>query len=179
LARRLPHRRASADEGASGAAARRARAARGRARDHRGTQRSTCAAGQQRRRPAALRRRPSRARQAHALAHQRDGSGDRAMTTSPAAVLQQLIRIDTSNPPGGETRAAEYLRTILVPAGVQCTLVARDPQRANLVARISGSGDGPRLAFLCHLDVVPTDTREWSVDPYGGMIRDGQVWGRG
>ncbi|MFL5982407.1 MAG: M20/M25/M40 family metallo-hydrolase [Gaiellaceae bacterium] len=101
------------------------------------------------------------------------------MTPLPAAVLQALIQIDTSNPPGGETRAAEYLRTILEPAGVECTLVARDPRRANLVARIPGSGDGPRLAFLCHLDVVPTDTREWSVDPYGGMIRDGQVWGRG
>src|SRR5918911_1306320 len=94
-------------------------------------------------------------------------------------VLQGLIRIDTTNPPGNETAAAEFLRDYLDPHGVECELYARVPERANLVARIRGRGDGPRLLFLSHTDVVLADASEWSADPFGGELRDGQVWGRG
>jgi acetylornithine deacetylase/succinyl-diaminopimelate desuccinylase-like protein len=94
-------------------------------------------------------------------------------------VLQGLIRIDTTNPPGNETAAAEYLRDYLEPHGVQCELYARVPERANLVARIPGRGDGPRLLLLSHTDVVLADAAEWSADPFGGELRDGEVWGRG
>ena len=94
-------------------------------------------------------------------------------------VLQGLIRIDTTNPPGNETAAAEYLRDYLEPHGVPCELYARVPERANLVARIPGRGDGPRLLFLSHTDVVLADASEWSADPFGGELRGGQVWGRG
>ena len=65
-----------------------------------------------------------------------------------ATLLAELIRLDTVNPPGNETRAAERLRGYLEANGVACELYAKAPERANLVARIPGSGDGPRLAFL-------------------------------
>jgi acetylornithine deacetylase/succinyl-diaminopimelate desuccinylase-like protein len=94
-------------------------------------------------------------------------------------LLQELIRIDTTNPPGNETRAAELLRDYLEDSGVSCELYARIPERANLVARIPGRGDGPRLLFLSHTDVVLADAAEWAADPFGGEMRDGEVWGRG
>jgi acetylornithine deacetylase/succinyl-diaminopimelate desuccinylase-like protein len=94
-------------------------------------------------------------------------------------VLQGLIRIDTTNPPGNETAAAEFLRDYLEDNGVACELYARVPERANLVARIPGRGDRPRLLLLSHTDVVLADASEWSADPFGGELRDGEVWGRG
>jgi acetylornithine deacetylase/succinyl-diaminopimelate desuccinylase-like protein len=95
-----------------------------------------------------------------------------------ADLLSRLIQVDTTNPPGNETAAAELLRDYLEANGVECELYARVPERANLVARIRG-GYGPTLAFLSHTDVVPADAAEWSVPPFSGAIRDGQVWGRG
>jgi acetylornithine deacetylase/succinyl-diaminopimelate desuccinylase-like protein len=94
-------------------------------------------------------------------------------------LLQGLIRIDTTNPPGNETAAAELLRDYLEDAGVACELYAKIPERANLVARIPGRGDGPTLLFLSHTDVVLADASEWNADPFGGELRDGEVWGRG
>jgi len=94
-------------------------------------------------------------------------------------LLQELIRVDTTNPPGNETVAAELLRDYLEESGVSCELYARIPERANLVARIPGRGDGPRLLFLSHTDVVLADASEWSADPFGGELRGGEVWGRG
>jgi len=94
-------------------------------------------------------------------------------------LLQELIRLNTVNPPGNETAAAELLRDYLEPFGVNCELYSRVPERANLVARIPGRGDGPRLLFLSHTDTVLADPGEWTVDPWSGELRDGQVWGRG
>jgi len=94
-------------------------------------------------------------------------------------LLQELIRIDTTNPPGNETAAAELLRDYLEESGVQCELYAKIPERANLVARIPGRSDGPKFLFLSHTDVVLADAAEWSADPFGGELRDGEVWGRG
>ncbi len=94
-------------------------------------------------------------------------------------LLSRLIRVDTTNPPGNETVAAELLRAYLEPFGVACELYARVPERASLVARIRGSGDGPTLLFLSHTDVVLADAAEWSVPPFSGDVRDGEVWGRG
>jgi acetylornithine deacetylase/succinyl-diaminopimelate desuccinylase-like protein len=93
-------------------------------------------------------------------------------------LLQRLIRVDTTNPPGNETAAAELLRDYLAESGVGCELIAKAPERANLVARIPGGG-GPSLLFLCHTDVVLADPAEWSVPPFSGELRDGMVWGRG
>ncbi len=94
-------------------------------------------------------------------------------------LLQELIRVDTVNPPGNETRAAELLREYLGDNGVDSELYARVPERANLVARIPGSGTGPRLVLLSHTDTVLADPAEWATDPWSGELREGQVWGRG
>jgi len=94
-------------------------------------------------------------------------------------LLQELIRLDTTNPPGNETLAAGVLRDYLEAAGVECGLYARVPERANLVARIPGRGDGPSLALLSHTDVVVADPGEWERDPFGGELVGDEVWGRG
>lgn len=95
-------------------------------------------------------------------------------------LTRRLIRIDTSNLPGNETPAAECLRELLAEAGVEAALVARDPARANLVARIPGTGDGPSLAFVGHLDVVPADPRDWTHPPFEAVVDDqGYLYGRG
>jgi acetylornithine deacetylase/succinyl-diaminopimelate desuccinylase-like protein len=96
-----------------------------------------------------------------------------------AGLLQELIRLDTVNPPGNETAAAAHLRAYLEANGVACELYAKVPERANLVARIPGSRGGPRLLLLSHTDTVLADPREWQLDPWSGALRDGQVWGRG
>src|SRR5712691_1079545 len=94
-------------------------------------------------------------------------------------LLRELIRVDTTNPPGNETAAAELLRDYLEESGAQVELYARVPERANLVARIPGRGDGPTLLFLGHTDVVLADPSEWSVPPFSGEVRRDEVWGRG
>lgn len=94
------------------------------------------------------------------------------------SLLQALLRLDTVNPPGNETQAAELLRDYLARNGVECELYAREPHRANLVARIVG-GDGPSLAFLSHTDTVLADPAEWARNPWSGDLVDGEVWGRG
>ena len=101
------------------------------------------------------------------------------MSGEVVQLLQELIRLDTTNPPGNETLAAEVLRDYLEAAGVECALYARAPDRANLVARIRGRGDGPSLALLSHTDVVLADAREWEYEPFGGDVVGGEVWGRG
>jgi acetylornithine deacetylase/succinyl-diaminopimelate desuccinylase-like protein len=83
------------------------------------------------------------------------------------------------NPPGNETRAAELLRDYLGDNGVESELYARAPERANLVARLPGSGGGPSLLLLSHTDTVVADAAEWQVDPWSGEVRDGELWGRG
>jgi acetylornithine deacetylase/succinyl-diaminopimelate desuccinylase-like protein len=94
-------------------------------------------------------------------------------------LLQALIRLDTVNPPGNETVAAELLRDYLAESGIEAELYAREPGRDNLVARIPGRGGGPRLALLSHTDTVLADPAEWRIDPWSGALVDGEVWGRG
>ena len=95
-------------------------------------------------------------------------------------LLQGLLRLNTVNPPGNETQAAELLRSYLEPRGVECRLYTRVPERANLVARIPGRDPAaPRLLFLSHTDTVVADPAEWAADPWSGELRDGEVWGRG
>lgn len=102
-----------------------------------------------------------------------------ALRDEATALLRDLLRLDTVNPPGNETQAAELLCAYLEAAGVACELYARVPERANLVARLPGRGDGPSLLLLSHTDTVVADPAEWTVDPWSGEVRDGCVWGRG
>ncbi|MCX8150623.1 MAG: M20/M25/M40 family metallo-hydrolase [Candidatus Bathyarchaeota archaeon] len=95
------------------------------------------------------------------------------------AILSELIRIDTTNPPGNETKAAKYIAEILNKDGFQCEIFEPVPQRGSVVTRFKGSGEKPNLLFLSHLDVVAAKAAEWSVNPFGGVVKDGFVWGRG
>lgn len=102
-----------------------------------------------------------------------------SLRTEVTELLSGLIQLDTTNPPGNETIAAQYLKSYLEAAGLECELIARSPERANLVTRIAGSGDGPSLLLLGHTDVVLADRTEWQVPPFSGEVRDGEIWGRG
>ena len=93
-------------------------------------------------------------------------------------ILKSLIRIDTS-PPGNETVAAEYLRSLFGEVGIDSELVGPDPQRQSIVARLKGNGNGRPLLLLSHLDVVPAIPESWTYDPFGGEEKDGYIWGRG
>ncbi|MEZ5155268.1 MAG: M20/M25/M40 family metallo-hydrolase [Solirubrobacterales bacterium] len=93
-------------------------------------------------------------------------------------LARELIRIDTSNPPGRESIAAEFIAGYLSEAGVDAELTGPDPERLNLVARVPGAG-GPSLMLMAHTDVVPAPDADWSVPPFGGELRDDRVYGRG
>jgi len=95
------------------------------------------------------------------------------------ANFEALVRLDTSNPPGNETLAAEYLERILRAEGIEADLVALEPERANLVARIRGNGSKAPILIMGHLDVVGVQRENWSVDPFAAVERDGYIYGRG
>ncbi|MEM2386384.1 MAG: M20/M25/M40 family metallo-hydrolase, partial [Candidatus Bathyarchaeia archaeon] len=95
------------------------------------------------------------------------------------ALLSDLIRINTTNPPGDETRAAKYLAETLKREGFICEVFESAPGRGNIITRLKGTGEKPNLLLLSHLDVVAANPKEWSVDPFSGLVKDGFVWGRG
>ena len=94
-------------------------------------------------------------------------------------LLSDLIRINTTNPPGNETEAAKYLAETLEKEGFKCELFESAPGRGSIITRIKGTGEKPNLLLLSHLDVVAANPKEWSVDPFEGVVKDGFVWGRG
>ena len=99
-----------------------------------------------------------------------------------AAILghyRSLVQIDTSNPPGNETRAVEYLKKVLEAEGIPTQVFALEASRANLVARLRGNGKKRPLLLLAHTDVVGVERAKWPVDPFGAIQKDGYVWGRG
>ena len=99
--------------------------------------------------------------------------------TDAVELLQRLIRANTVNPPGNERELQEELKGLLEGAGFECELLAAEPERPNLVARLRGASDGPTLTYLAHVDTVRADPDEWSRDPWSGDLEDGWVWGRG
>lgn len=92
--------------------------------------------------------------------------------------LIDLLRIDTTNPPGRETAAAEYLKQAAEAEGIACELLG-EPGRLNFVARLKGSGAGRPLLMMAHTDVVPADRSQWTQDPFGGAVHEGRIYGRG
>jgi acetylornithine deacetylase/succinyl-diaminopimelate desuccinylase-like protein len=97
-----------------------------------------------------------------------------------AELLSDLIRINTSNPTHPERPAAEWVAGKLDEVGIASQVVEANKGRASTIARIEGSDSGRApLLIHGHLDVVPADASEWSVDPFSGEIKDGFVWGRG
>ncbi len=96
-----------------------------------------------------------------------------------AQLLSAYLRLRTVNPPGNERLSADYLSGLLRARGFDPLLWEPAPARANLVARLHGDGSKPGIILLHHMDVVDAEPDRWSVDPFGGEIRDGYVWGRG
>src|SRR3954449_954685 len=80
--------------------------------------------------------------------------------------LADFIRLDTTNPPGNETRAAEYLKKVADTHGIAAELVGPDKSRLNFIARLKGSEENKPLLLIAHTDVVPADRSQWTVDPY-------------
>jgi acetylornithine deacetylase/succinyl-diaminopimelate desuccinylase-like protein len=96
-----------------------------------------------------------------------------------AEVLAKLIRFKTVNPPGNERECLQWLAGYLTDAGLECELDGAEPQRPNLVAKYEGGEDGPVLGYLSHVDTVLADSEDWTADPWGGVVRDGFLSGRG
>ena len=100
-------------------------------------------------------------------------------------MLSDYIRLDTTNPPGGEAQAASFLQRILTAEGIETRLVETAPGRANLIARLRATeATGGAILLLHHMDVVPAGPADagdggWTVPPFDGVVKDGYVWGRG
>jgi acetylornithine deacetylase/succinyl-diaminopimelate desuccinylase-like protein len=112
------------------------------------------------------------------LAASQVGAPQRADPT--AELLRELIRIDTSNPPGHEAQMAEPLAAKFKPLGFEIDIIpAPEAGKAHFIARLRGDGSKRPLLLAAHADVVGVEREKWTVDPFGGVLRDGHVFGRG
>jgi acetylornithine deacetylase/succinyl-diaminopimelate desuccinylase-like protein len=93
--------------------------------------------------------------------------------------LSRYIQIDTTNPPGNEIKAAEFLKSIFDREGIEAKVIESAPGRANIYAFLRGDGSRKSVVLLNHMDVVPADEKLWKAKPFGGEIKDGEIWGRG
>lgn len=95
-------------------------------------------------------------------------------------LLQELIRLDTSNPLGHEGQMAELLASKLEPLGFEIEIVPTpEAGKAHLLARLRGDGSRKPILLASHADVVGVEREKWSVDPFAGLVKDGHVYGRG
>ena len=106
-------------------------------------------------------------------------SSNQPIYQRPVEILQNLIRFDTTNPPGNEAECVAYVNKLLGEAGFTTILLAKTPNRPNLIARLKGQGSAPPLLLYGHVDVVTTLGQVWTHPPFEGAIVDGCVWGRG
>src|SRR5215471_17038802 len=93
--------------------------------------------------------------------------------------FQSLLRLDTTNPPGNETRAVEYLSKVLTAEGIPFQTFALEPSRANLVARLKGSGRRRPILMMGHTDTVTVDPAKWTFPPFSATRDGGYIYGRG
>lgn len=100
-------------------------------------------------------------------------------THDVVSLLQRLIRFDTTNPPGNEADCVLFIRDLLEGAGIPTQVIAKSPQRPNLITRIPGRGEKPPLMLYGHVDVVTTENQRWTFPPFEGRIANGYLWGRG
>ncbi len=106
-----------------------------------------------------------------------------ALHRETVQLLSDYLKINTANPPGNELEGALFLKRILEREGFEVQLLDtaefRDRRGANLYTRLRGNGSKKAIALVHHIDVVPADTRYWSVDPYSGVTKEGYLYGRG
>ena len=93
--------------------------------------------------------------------------------------LQRYVRVNTSNPPGDVTKAADLIEALLKKEGIPVTRYESAPGRSIVLARLKGAGGAKPLLLLHHMDVVPADASRWTRDPFSGEIAEGRLWGRG
>jgi acetylornithine deacetylase/succinyl-diaminopimelate desuccinylase family protein len=97
-----------------------------------------------------------------------------------SVLLQELVKIPSPNPPGDTRAVADFVADALEKQGIRATCIRKDEAAVNVVGRIKGSGGGKSLLLNAHLDTVPVgDTSKWTVDPFGGELRSGRLYGRG
>lgn len=101
------------------------------------------------------------------------------MPHDPAELLRQLIRFDTTNPPGNEAECVRWIKALCDAVGAPTRVLAKDPSRPNLLARLPGRGVAPPILLQGHVDVVTTEGQSWRHDPFGADLIDGEIWGRG
>jgi acetylornithine deacetylase/succinyl-diaminopimelate desuccinylase-like protein len=102
-----------------------------------------------------------------------------AFYEQPAELLSRLIQFDTTNPPGNEGECVRFVERLAKAWGAETRMIAKAPDRPNLIARFPGRGDAAPLLLYGHADVVTTADQAWRHPPFGGVIGDGYVWGRG
>jgi len=93
--------------------------------------------------------------------------------------LQEYIRINTINPPGSEVEGARFFKKKFDAASIPCQVFEPSPGRGSLLATLKGNGKKRPLLLLNHMDVVPVEKEQWTVDPFAGIIEDGYLYGRG
>ncbi|MGP8153983.1 MAG: M20/M25/M40 family metallo-hydrolase [Smithella sp.] len=98
---------------------------------------------------------------------------------NPVELLQKLVRFDTTNPPGNEYECVTFINNLLTHAGIETKVLAKSPERPNLIARLPGQGNTAPLLLYGHVDVVTTENQRWQYPPFEGKQVDGYVWGRG
>ena len=117
-----------------------------------------------------------------AAAQQSPAASSGITDASRAEAIQfvtDLVKIDTSNPPGNEVKAANYIKTVLDKEGIAAEIFESAPGRGNIVARLKGNGSKRPLLLMGHLDVVGVERDKWTVDPFTAVKKDGYLYGRG
>ena len=112
----------------------------------------------------------------------RQGSSRAQSPDEATRLLQEYVRIDTSNPPGDTKKAADFLAAIFEREGIPVTRYESAPGKAIIYARLKATVSPPAgkaIVLLHHMDVVPADRRQWKVDPFGATIQGNELWGRG
>jgi len=94
-------------------------------------------------------------------------------------LLQKVIQIESTNPPGNERDLADFLSEFFKKAGLEPELFEYEEKRVNLVTRIKGTGEKPGLIFSAHMDTVPAGGVDWKFPPFSGTLHDGKIYGRG
>ena len=103
----------------------------------------------------------------------------KALEDEAVSILSRYIQVDTTNPPGNEMKAAAFLKALLDKEGIEARVIESAPGRANLYARLRGNGSKKALVLMHHMDVVPADTKLWKEPPFSGLVKGGEIWGRG
>src|SRR5579859_3086569 len=103
----------------------------------------------------------------------------RAINEETLRHYQALVQLDTTNPPGNETRVVDYVKKVLEAEGIPVTVAAKDPSRANLIARLKGNGSKRPLLIMGHSDTVKVDLAKWTFPPFSATRDGGFVYGSG